>query len=247
MQTVYLNGNIAQFGEVWKTNCKNIRDIFKLIECQTPGFRKYLLDASDANVGFEIKRGSDFLESEEELLLSLQEEDIIITEVPSGSKSGKSALITAIAITAMLYIPLPGLGTSIASIAGAGGTAAATASTIYNIGMYMAVNLAISGITMLLAPGPEVDADEKQEGYMFNGPVNSVAQGLPVPVLYGELIIGGAPISATYLNNPPTSLNNRYGVYTYGMGQNVSNNINWGYNQDDPYNLGEFKYSWYLG
>lgn len=249
MQTVYLNGNIAQFGEVWKTNCKNIRDIFKLIDCQTPGFRKYLLDASEANVGFEIKRGSDFLEDDRDLLLSLKDEDIIITEVPSGSKSAKDKIFTAIAIVVALYVGLPGLDVSIAEIAAAGGTAAGTATTIYYTGMMIATNLAISGITQLLAPGPETD--ERQEGYIFNGPVNGVAQGLPVPVLYGELIVGGAPISASYFNNPPTSLNNRYGAYTYGMGQDIVtityNDDDWVYNQDDPLNLGEFEYTWDFG
>ena len=89
MQTVYLNGDIAKFGAVWQTNCRNIRDIFKLIECQTPGFRKYLIEATDADVSYEIKRGEEILEGFDELFLSLKDEDIIITEVPSGSKTGE--------------------------------------------------------------------------------------------------------------------------------------------------------------
>ena len=98
MQTVYLNGGLSQFGEKWTTECKDIASIFKLIECQTPGFRKYLTDAVEADVGFEIQRGSEFLENPEELLLSLNEEDIIITEVPSGSKSGGAKILAAIAL-----------------------------------------------------------------------------------------------------------------------------------------------------
>ena len=30
----------------------------------------------------------------------------------------------------------------------------------------------------------------------FNGPVNTTAQGNPVPVIYGEMIVGSATISA---------------------------------------------------
>ena len=56
MQTVYLNGGISQFGTKWSTNCTNIRDIFKLIDCQTPGFRQYLVNAAENDVDFEIKR-----------------------------------------------------------------------------------------------------------------------------------------------------------------------------------------------
>ena len=47
MQRVKLVGEISKFGSTWETECKNIRDIFKLIECQTEGFRKHLLDAFD--------------------------------------------------------------------------------------------------------------------------------------------------------------------------------------------------------
>ncbi|HHH1307693.1 TPA: tail assembly protein, partial [Yersinia enterocolitica] len=32
--------------------------------------------------------------------------------------------------------------------------------------------------------------------YAFGGPVNTVAQGNPIPIGYGERIIGGAIISA---------------------------------------------------
>ena len=59
MQKVKLIGNISKFGENWETSCTNIRDIFKLIECQTPGFRQHLVEAADAGVGYEIKRGKD--------------------------------------------------------------------------------------------------------------------------------------------------------------------------------------------
>ena len=102
MQKVKLIGNISKFGENWETNCNNIRDIFKLIECQTPGFRQHLIGAADAGVGYEIRRGQEFLESEEELFLSLNDEDIIITEVPAGAKSAGAKILAAIAIVVVI-------------------------------------------------------------------------------------------------------------------------------------------------
>ena len=98
MQKVKLIGNISKFGDSWETDCVNIRDIFKLIECQTPGFRQHLVAAAEAGVGYEIRRGEEFLESEEELFLSLNDEDIIITEVPAGAKSAGAKILAAIAI-----------------------------------------------------------------------------------------------------------------------------------------------------
>jgi predicted phage tail protein len=204
MQTVYLNGSISKFGDVWHTDCDNIRDIFKLIECQTSGFRQHLVDAGDANVGYEIQRGSEFLESENELLLSLKDEDIIITEVPSGSKSGGAKILAAIAIIAVAFIVPGGLNlisTTATSATGAASTTYAITSGVLGTALVgVATNLALTGISQLLAPGPETDQGTA-ESYLFNGPTNNITQGLPVPVAYGELIVGGAPISFSYVNN----------------------------------------------
>lgn len=207
MQTVYLNGSISQFGEKWTTQCKDIASIFKLIECQTPGFRKYLTDAVEADVGFEIQRGSEFLENPEELLLSLNDEDIIITEVPSGSKSGGAKILAAIAI--MLIAPHIAYAVGTSGGGSAAAAAAASGTGYANAAAYAAVmkgattialNLAIQGVTQLLAPGPETE-DNTAESYLFDGPTNTVNQGIPVPILYGELVVGGAPISTYYSPN----------------------------------------------
>jgi len=214
MQRVYLNGGISQFGDYWETQCKTIRDIFKLIECQTPGFRKYIIDAAENGVGFEIRRGSEILSEEPELLLSLNDEDIVITEVPSGSKSGGAKILAALAIAALFFIPgsplaLQAAGTTVTGTTAGTGTLAgvqlggvqaagyAALTTPQLIAASVAVNLALTGISQIMMPGPEVDAGT-DESYLFDGPTNSITQGLPVPVAYGELVVGGAPISQYY-------------------------------------------------
>ena len=210
MQRVYLNGSISQYGEVWETDCTNIRDIFKLIDCQTPGFRNHLIEAANAGVGYEIQRAGEFLETEEELFLSLNNEDIIITEVPFGSKSGGQKIVAAFAIVALAFATggLTLFGTTATSATGVTSTTYAVGATaLGKIAVTIAVNLALTGITQLLAPGPETD-EGTPESYLFNGPTNNVTQGLPVPVAYGELIVGGAPISFSYNGQPRTGYNN---------------------------------------
>ena len=203
MQTVYLNGDIAKFGAVWQTNCRNIRDIFKLIECQTPGFRKYLIEATDADVSYEIKRGEEIIEGFDELFLSLKDEDIIVTEVPSGSKTGGAKLIGALILTASLLVDQSGtLGTILS-------TTIVGEMTVATVVASLAVSLALQGTAQLLAPGPEVDAAEENKGYLFSGAVNNVVQGMPVPLAYGELVVGGAPISVNYDTKPI-----KFGTYT---------------------------------
>lgn len=62
--------------------------------------------------------------------------------------------------------------------------------------------LMAGGIAMMLAPQPKdpkaEDDPDKRSSYAFNGPVNTQAQGNPVPLLYGgPLYIGSAVISAS--------------------------------------------------
>jgi len=202
MQKVYLNGDIAKFGSVWETSCKTIPDIFKLIDCQTPGFRKYLIDAAENGIGYEIRRGKEFVD-EDTLFLSLGKEDIIITEVPAGAKSGGAKILAAVAI-ASLFILFPQTFIATQSVMTPAGAVPIPVglTTPGLIAASVAVNLALTGITQLLAPGPEVDSAETNENYLFNGPVNTAKQGIPVPVAYGELIVGGAPISVNYSTTP---------------------------------------------
>ena len=202
MQKVKLVGEISKFGSDWETNCRDIRDIFKLIDCQTPGFRQHLVSAADAGISYEIQRGEDFLETPEELLLSISSEDIIITEVPSGSKTGAGKILAAAAIVTLMIMQ-PQL--FFVQAQGAYGTAAASSvsvatglSTAGKVAAMVAINLANTGMTQLMAPGPESDSGPENRGYFFDGPVNNVEQGLPVPICYGELRVGGAPISVAF-------------------------------------------------
>lgn len=178
MQTVHLVGNISKFGKVWQTDCANIRDIFKLINCQTLGFNKYLIEAEEAGVAYEIRKGKDILQNPEDLLLStVEDEDIIITEVPDGAKKGLKIVAGIILVVIGVFTGIPFL-------------------------TEIGISLIVGGVTELLAPGPETEESENDPSYLFNGPVNNITQGLPIPVLYGQLIIGGGAISAFYSNSP---------------------------------------------
>lgn len=202
MQKVHLIGEISKFGKVWDTDCATVADIFKLIGCQTPGFRKYLLDSKDSDIAFEIRKGKDILMNPEDLYLStVADEDIIITEVPDGAKAGLKIVLGIILIVAGFFVP------------------AALAPFLWSTG----ASLIVGGLVELLAPGPETEAAD-DPSYLFGGPVDNIAQGLAVPVLYGELIIGGGAISA-YYSNYPVRINNGIveGNGTSGSGQSSIN------------------------
>ena len=45
-------------------------------------------------------------------------------------------------------------------------------------------------------PGPEIDK-ETPDNYLFNGNSEHIKEGLPVPLLYGEMMVGGGLINQT--------------------------------------------------
>ncbi|MGY8865681.1 MAG: hypothetical protein ACKVJK_08600, partial [Methylophagaceae bacterium] len=89
MTQVKLMGEMGQkFGENWSSADSSIRDILKLIECQTEGLADFLAECHQKNIQFSIQKGEDLIEEFPELYLNTTVDEIIITPVPAGSGKG---------------------------------------------------------------------------------------------------------------------------------------------------------------
>jgi hypothetical protein len=84
---------------------------------------------------------------------------------------------------------------SVLGMQGAGG-AVVSLSIPGSAVMMLGANLALMGLAEMSAPDPDKTTDDPS--YLFNGAQNHIEQGKPVPLLYGELTIGGAPIYQGY-------------------------------------------------
>lgn len=185
MQNVVLLGEMGQeFGETWSTDCDYVVDVFKHIGCQRPNFRKYLIDAREKGMSLLVARGDELLLTPEEIFLSIGNEDIAMAMIPEGAGPGTLAQIGDALYKAYEFYSKLEWYYQLA----------------IQITATIAINLAITAITNWLAPGDE--QDDSPEGYLFQGTENMVKEGIPIPVLYGELIVGGAVINATYTNYP---------------------------------------------
>ena len=197
-RNVYIEGEMGHlFGETMTINAPTINDVFKLIDANSTGFKKYMIDCHEKGVGFAINVAGEEVEYEEELLLPLHEGDITITPVPEGAGGGFKKILAAIAIVAVIYF-FPVLGSQAGSFASAtaaaGATGFAAMSGLTLAGLAVATSLALSGLMEVMAPDPSVDMDQEQS-YLFNGAEQNVIEGDPVPVLYGHLRIPGQPIN----------------------------------------------------
>jgi len=192
---VYLEGELGdKFGKEFTMNVSSFSEVFRCLECNYPEIRKYLIDCQERNVGFVCKIEDTPLNSETELLLQYGKGDMLITPVPAGSKGAGKVILGAVLI--YLSFQIPGFSAAAKALAagtkvGASGYAALTATALVGS---IGVNLAMTGISEILAPDPSVDNDQ-DESYLFQGTGQTLIEGDPVPVLYGKLRVPGRPIS----------------------------------------------------
>jgi predicted phage tail protein len=58
--------------------------------------------------------------------------------------------------------------------------------------------LVIGGVAQLLTPTPKTSEDEgdPRKSFSFSGIQNTTRAGVPVPVVFGEMLVGGIVVSA---------------------------------------------------
>ena len=209
IRDVYLTGQLSdRFGSKFRMDASTGADVFRCIYANRPEFKQYLVDCVDKGIDFNVKHLEKDLD-EEGMMSTLKEGDVVVSIVPSGSKSGIQKILAAVALT-FLVLPMLGAG----AFTGPGATfgellKAGYATTAGKVVGMMAVNLAITGIAQIMAPDPSVDKDAP-ENYLFNGSQSPTSKTDPVPILYGELRVPGRLIDFDIINgthiNPTTVL-----------------------------------------
>ena len=95
------------------------------------------------------------------------------------------------------------LGVALIGLAFAGGAGVFGAAFAKNLGLFVAfkalgASLVLGGIAQVLTPTPKADKDEgdPRKSFSFSGIQNTTRAGVPVPVVYGEMLVGGIVVSA---------------------------------------------------
>lgn len=152
---------------------------------QIKGLREYWLNAHKQGIEFAVFTGGRNLPAEHFALPSRGE--IRIVPVLKGAKNGGILQIVA----GVVLVIAGGLVSGLSY-----GWAAPVGSAMIQLGWGMIVG----GIVQLLTPLPHgksaKDSPANTPNYSFNGPINTQAQGNPVPLAYGEVHCGSAVISA---------------------------------------------------
>ncbi|MMZ50865.1 Bacteriophage lambda tail assembly protein I [compost metagenome] len=187
VKTIRLYGVLGTtFGRVHRLAVDSPQEAIKALCTVIPGLQKFILESKERGLTYTIFEGRRNL-SKDDLPLAANGNDIRIAPVIIGSK--KAGIFQTI-LGAVLVV----VGAVMTYISG--GVASPLAA-----GMMMSgASMMLGGVIQMLSPmqgglASRQDPDNKPS-YAFGGPVNTIAQGNPVPILYGKRRIGGAIISA---------------------------------------------------
>jgi predicted phage tail protein len=189
MTRILLSGSLAQaFG----------REHFRLLETGTTveafsalkhtvkGFEDFIRDSARRGLRYAIFRNRENVGDREFSLSGTTE--IRIVPVIAGSKNGGL-------FQTVLGVVLIVAGVVVTALSGGGASPIGAALITTGIGM------AIGGVVQMLSPTPksagqqEQASTENKPSYLFNGAFNSTQQGLPVPVVYGKMLVGSSVIA----------------------------------------------------
>ncbi len=189
MKTIELHGILAKkFGRFFKLDVKSAKEACHAIACQIPAFKQFMLDSERLGYHFAVFNGKKKTQktniSERQLNDTTTANHIHIVPkiIGSGGKSGGwLQVIAGVVLVAVGYFTY--------------GSTTAKGAALISAG----VGVMIGGVTTLLMPTPKLDPaneDGNKPNNGFGGAVTTVAQGNPVPILYGEREVGGFIVSA---------------------------------------------------
>lgn len=184
LKTIKLYGILAKkFGKEFRLDVENTREAMRALSVQVPGFEKFMLHAHEQGLRFAVFQDEQNIgESELDMHTEARVIKIVPKVVGAGGNNGILQIVLGVILVAVGYFTFGATSPYGAALIGAG------------------IGSMVGGVAMMLMPKVDTLQDENQDGNKankgFGGAVTTVAQGNPVPVLYGQREVGGFIASA---------------------------------------------------
>ena len=214
MREIKLYGALAKFvgQRRFLAEVNSAGEAIRMLLVNFPGLERHMADQ-------HYKVIVDGYDSDLEELNYPASQAIKIVPVLGGAGGATGKILAGVALVAAAIIFAPAAG----GFLGIGGSGAATAATGFTMGAVasqvvgaIGLSLVLGGVSQLLTPTPQIGSFgpasvgnarsrntstqatelDPQESYSFSGIQNTSRQGTPVPVVYGETIVGSVVISA---------------------------------------------------
>jgi predicted phage tail protein len=205
LRTVKVYGHLAEHcgQSVFEALVRVPADAIRFLLCNFPELRSLMRDGYyKVAVGkFDLQ----LADHPEQLHYPMAADDVVkVIPVVSGAGGrGVGAILIGAALIGVA-IASGGAGLALNATQGVGfvGTGATPnflAAAAGNIGLA----LTLGGIATMITPIPQQPEapGEGQGGFAFSGAVNTSQEGIPVPVVYGEMIVGSVVLSTRLITN----------------------------------------------
>ena len=188
LRKIRLYGKLAKFigHRVLEADVATAAEAVRFLLANWPELERHMADQH-----YRVSVGTYDVVAEELHDPAGQQEIKIVPVMAGAGATGR--IIAGIALIAFALLFAPG-----AALAGGLITLGSQAVPII-IGV--GVSLALGGVAQLLTPTPKVltgpdTQNDPRKSYSFSGIQNTSRQGTPVPIVYGETIVGSVVISA---------------------------------------------------
>ena len=186
---IKLYGDLAEFVGVREieTQVHTVADAIKCLIGNYPQAEIYMMDKNYRVLVNEKSKTYD------EIHFPTGFNDIKIVPVISGQGRGLGSILLGAALIGLSFGAFGVNAISLKSGLSAGFAGAGMgAKAAFGIG----AALVLGGVSQMLTPVPQAASEETTNSFAFNSPVNTTVAGLPVPILYGERMVGSVVISA---------------------------------------------------
>jgi predicted phage tail protein len=182
LRKIKLYGKLAKFvgHRILEADVATAAEAVRFLVTNWPELERHMADQH-----YRVSVGSYDLDLDEIHDPAGQQEIKIVPVMAGAGAVGR--IIAGIALIAFSLL-LPGVG---AAIGGA---------LMTKIGL-LGGALVLTGVAQLLTPTPKIPSgpdtqNDPRKSYSFSGIQNTSRQGVPVPIVYGETIVGSVVISA---------------------------------------------------
>lgn len=184
LKTIKLYGVLGKkFGKEFHLAVESTREAVKALSVQVPGFEQFMLTAHEQGLTFAIFQDDENISEDQ---IDFETGAKVIKIVPKVIGAGGNGVLQTIlgavmVVVGVVMLYIPGAQPFAASVIGAG------------------IGMMVGGIAQMMMPKMD-EGDQNQDGNRankgFGGAVTTIAQGNPVPILYGQREVGGFIVNA---------------------------------------------------
>lgn len=199
LRKIRVYGQLAKFlgQRVFEADVASAAEAVRFLLANFPQLEKHMADQY-----YRVSVGKYDLALEELHTPAGQQTIRIIPAVAGAGGSGASKILLGVAIIG-LSVLTAFAGASLALAGQLSGTLLQLVAGATQAGLYIGAGLALTGVAQLLTPTPVInqpgtakDNNDPRKSYSFSGVQQTSRQGVPVPIVYGETLVGSVVISA---------------------------------------------------